>query len=221
MNARDGGGPDYDASVFVNCPFDADYTPLFRALCFTIEYCGFDVRCALEVDDSGETRVGKIIRLIETSRFGIHDISRTESSVVDGEPLPRFNMPYEFGIFTGFKYGGSRKQRRKAILVLDRQKYRYQKFLSDIAGQDIRTHNNNPELLIREVRGWLQAQTGRRNLHGADYIIAEYRRFNGLVPDLLAAMRKTEADLVNYHDLYNLIADWIADTLEDHPPAAS
>src|SRR5258707_13086398 len=92
--------PSYDTSVFINCPFDTDYRPLFRALVFVIEYCEFAARCALEVDDSGETRSGKIIRLIENSRFGIHDISRTE---VNPEGLPRFNMPYEFGIFMGFK----------------------------------------------------------------------------------------------------------------------
>ena len=42
--------------VFVNCPFDAEYSPLFRALVFAIEYCGFSTRCGLEVDDAGETR---------------------------------------------------------------------------------------------------------------------------------------------------------------------
>ena len=57
--------PSYDTSVFINCPFDTDYRPLFRALVFVIEYCEFAARCALEVDDSGETRSGKIIRLIE------------------------------------------------------------------------------------------------------------------------------------------------------------
>ncbi|MDB5306999.1 MAG: hypothetical protein JWO38_1201 [Gemmataceae bacterium] len=213
------GGPGYETSVFINCPFDEPYQPLFRALVFTVEYCRFAARCALEVDDSGETRAAKIIRLIENSRFGIHDISRTEFSVMDGEQLPRFNMPYEFGIFTGFKTGGSVKQRRKAILVLDRQKYRYQKFLSDIAGQDIRSHNNDPETLIREVRGWLQAQAGKRNLYGADYIISQFRRFTVLIPDLLAVMKKTEADLTNYRDLHNLVGDWIAANIEDKLPA--
>lgn len=208
----------YDTSVFVNCPFDPDYRPLFRALIFTVEYCGFAARCALEVDDSGETRAEKIIRLIRGSRYGIHDISRTETNVVDGEALPRFNMPYEFGVFTGFKYGGTRRQRQKVILVLDTKPYRYQKFLSDIAGQDIRSHGGDPAALIREVRAWLQAQTGQRNLDGAEYIAAQYGRFTALIPTLLAAVNKTDADLANYHDFHALVGDWLAQNVVN--PAA-
>lgn len=200
----------YATNVFINCPFDPQYTLLFRALVFTVEYCGYATRCALEVDDSGETRAEKIIRLIEASRLGIHDISRTEPTVVAGESLPRFNMPYEFGLFTGFKYGGSGRQRQKAILVLDRQKYRYQKFISDIAGQDIRSHDDEPAVLIREVRNWLQAQTLDRNLHGAARIVAEFNRFSSLIPDLLDAMKKTMIDLENYRDFHSLVTEWIA-----------
>ena len=32
-------------------------------------------------------------------------------------------MPYEFGLFIGFKYAGDSRQRRKQVLVLDREKY--------------------------------------------------------------------------------------------------
>jgi len=33
-------------SVFVSCPFDADYKPLLRSACFTILACGRAPRCA-------------------------------------------------------------------------------------------------------------------------------------------------------------------------------
>ncbi len=49
--------------------------------------------------------------------------------------LPRFNMPLELGIFLGAKRFGSQKQKQKNGLILDREKYRYQSFCSDIAGQ--------------------------------------------------------------------------------------
>ncbi len=203
--------PTYRNSVFINCPFDELYRPMFRAIVFTVEYCRFTARCALEVDDSGQTRAEKIIRLIETSRLGIHDISRTETNT---EGLPWFNMPYEFGIFTGFKYSQDVKQRKKVILVLDRERYRYQKFLSDIAGQDIRSHNNDPSTVIREVRGWLQSQAGNRNLLGTHYIATQFNRFTDSIPDLLSEVKKTEADLENYRDLHNLITTWIAENAE-------
>ena len=198
--------PEYATSVFVNCPFDAEYLPLFRALIFTIEYCAFSARCALEVDDSGETRAEKIIRLIRGSRLGIHDISRTEANPAG---LPRFNMPYEFGIFTGFRYGGSAKQRTKAILVLDREPYRYQQFLSDIAGQDIKSHGGDAEKLVTVVRAWLQNQTPRK-LPGGEHLVRRFRQFRADIPTLLAAIHKTETDLENYRDFHSLVAEWIA-----------
>ncbi len=105
----------YSRSLFINCPFDAEYQPLFRALVFAVEYCGFRARCSLESDDAGETRIGKIQRLIRDSQFAIHDLSRIESNEAG---LPRFNMPFEFGLFLGYKWAGDRLQSRKRTLVL-------------------------------------------------------------------------------------------------------
>ncbi len=195
----------YATSVFVNCPFDGEYRPLFRAAVFTIEYCTFHARTALEVDDSGETRAEKLLRIIGESRFGIHDLSRIE---VNDEGLPRFNMPYELGLFIGFKAGGAATQKRKVTLILDREPYRYQRYLSDIAGQDIRSHSGDPTALIREVRNWLQSQTNR-HLHGCEYIADRYRAFGEEMPILLAELRKSDADLANYHDFHRLVCDWI------------
>src|SRR3954465_12360958 len=60
---------DYGNSVFVNCPFDGSYTPLFEAMVFTIFDCGFRARCALEIDDSGQIRIEKIFNIIAECRF--------------------------------------------------------------------------------------------------------------------------------------------------------
>lgn len=39
---------EYDLNVFINCPFDKDYAPLFDAILFAIYKCGFRPRCAME-----------------------------------------------------------------------------------------------------------------------------------------------------------------------------
>ncbi len=65
------------------------------------------------------------------------------------------NMPYELGLFIGAKEFGGGRHRSKISLVLDEQPYRYQKFISDIAGQDIRAHRNSPTETIRGIRNWL------------------------------------------------------------------
>lgn len=143
----------FEASVFLNCPFDTEFLPVFRALIFTVEYCGLRVRCALEADNAAETRIEKIRRIVRESKFGIHDLSRIESNE---RGLPRFNMPFELGIFLGMQWGGTRKQQSKHSLVLAHERYLYQQYLSDLAGQDIRYHHRQPEEAIRSVRSWLQ-----------------------------------------------------------------
>lgn len=43
-------------------------------------------------------------------------------------------MPLELGTFLGAKHFGSEIQKKKTCLILDKEKFRYQKFISDIAG---------------------------------------------------------------------------------------
>jgi hypothetical protein len=71
----------YSDSVFLNVPFDAEYQPIFDALVFTVFDCGFVTRAALETDDSTQVRIQKIYDLIDGSKYGIHDISRTGLTV--------------------------------------------------------------------------------------------------------------------------------------------
>ena len=142
--------PQYDYSVFVNCPFDAAYRSLFEALVFAVHDCGYIARCALEIDDASQIRIEKVERIIAGCKFGIHDISRTEPDAATG--LPRFNMPLELGMFLGAKRFGRAEQKSKVCLILDTERYRYQKFISDISGQDITAHQGKPEQVTKVVR---------------------------------------------------------------------
>ncbi len=149
----------YSRQVFLNCPFDDGYRPIYEAIIFAVLHCGFVIRCARERDDSGETRIGKIVEIIRESQFGIHDISRVECDEVNG--LPRFNMPLELGLFLGAKsFSGEKQQKRKRCLILDSEPYRYQKFISDIAGQDIRSHGGVPLEALKQTRNcWRPSST--------------------------------------------------------------
>ena len=66
-NSIRGFSAEYDKSVFINCPFDATYLPLFRALIFAVFECGLLSRCAQEVYDAGEVRIEQIARIIRAS----------------------------------------------------------------------------------------------------------------------------------------------------------
>ena len=113
--------------VFINCPFDKQYWPLFYAVVFSIHACGFVARCTLESQDSSQARLEKIYNIIAECRYGIHDISRTELDSHNN--LPRFNMPLELGIFLGAKRYGTAKDRKKNCLIVDKCQHRYQKFI--------------------------------------------------------------------------------------------
>jgi hypothetical protein len=68
----------YRDSVFLNIPFDAQYAPLFDAMVFCVHDCGFIARSVFEIDDSGEARVAKILKIMQQSQFGIHDIAHND-----------------------------------------------------------------------------------------------------------------------------------------------
>jgi len=151
---------DFDQSIFINCPFDKEYKPMLRVLLFTVIDCGFEPRIATERGDSGEVRIEKIKDLIKQSRYSIHDISRMEA-LKEGD-LPRFNMPFELGLDLGCRAFGSGNLSEKKCLILEKERYRYQKVLSDISGNDIEAHNSNPEILVRRVRNWVYETTNHK-----------------------------------------------------------
>lgn len=82
--------PNYNDSVFINCPFDDDYKPILRAIVFAVYRCGFYPQTALDEDDGTDLRLLKIIRKMKNCRYGIHDLSRIELNKAN---FPRFNMP--------------------------------------------------------------------------------------------------------------------------------
>ena len=111
------------SDIFINCPFDEEYQPIFHALLFTTIYCGFRPRASLECNDSGRVRFEKLLDIIASCGCGIHDLSRTELDHYNS--LPRFNMPFELGLFLGARYLGEQRFRSKHCLILDREPYRY------------------------------------------------------------------------------------------------
>jgi hypothetical protein len=192
--------------VFINCPFDRGYRPIFNAIVFAVYDLGFVARCALEEDDAADFRLSKIERMIEECRFGINDLSAVALDATT--KLPRFNMPLELGLFLGCKRYGPRNQQRKRALVLDTDQHRYRQFISDIAGQDIRAHGGEPEQAIREVRDWLQASSRRDGLAGGGEIVERHRRFQIDLP-AVCEEEGLEADKLTFIDFSTLVADWL------------
>ncbi|NVO16963.1 MAG: hypothetical protein HXX10_23300 [Rhodoplanes sp.] len=195
-------------NVFINCPFDSKYQLLFRAIVYTVKRSGFQPRCALEVDDASETRLEKICKIVAACRYGVHDISRTE---LDRKSrLPRFNMPFELGVFIGAKKFG-RGQGTKRCTIFDTEPYRYQKFISDIAGQDVHAHGDDHRRLIKDLAAWLRDQSNDPKVPGGHAIAREFDRFLDRLP-IICRQRDLATDELTFGDLAQLSAAYIAET---------
>jgi len=148
----------YNKNVFINCPFDEEYYSLLRPLLFTIIYLGYNPRIALERSDSGEIRLAKICEFIRESMYSIHDLSRLKSYTA--HEFSRQNMPFELGLDIGCRSFSNNHLQEKKCLILETDKYRFMKAISDISGSDIKNHNNDPLILVRQVRNWFVETVG-------------------------------------------------------------
>jgi hypothetical protein len=192
--------------VFINCPFTADYQNHFQAIVFTVVRSGFTPRCARESDDGGEVRFEKICGIISGCPYAVHDISKTEPDADSG--LPRFNMPFELGLFLGAKRFGGRPHRQKKSLIFDRAPFRYQSFISDISGQDIHPHNGKVDQLIRELATWLRDQARDPKVPGGIAVADEYSKFKVDLPSIAGDMQLQLSELT-FKDLVAVVARWI------------
>lgn len=197
----------YDKNVFVNCPFDEDYEQFFHALLFTIFDCGFVPRCTREEDDGSETRIQKIQRLINESHYGVHDISRTELD--KSHNLPRFNMPFELGLFLGARHFGPDPHSRKNCLILEAIPYQYQKYISDIGGQDPRCHEGDVLKMIKVVRNWLSSSIVGTTTPGHLVITQHYVEFMKQLPLLCAKVGLDQND-IPYNDFIYMVGKWLS-----------
>jgi len=202
---------EFNKNIFVNCPFDDDYKPLLKSLLFTIIYCGFNPRIALERFDSGEGRLSKIKELIDSSIYSIHDLSRIKSKKLD--EYFRLNMPFEIGLDLGCRlYNPEPKYKGKRTLILETEEYSYQKALSDLSNSDVKCHNGDSEELIYQIRNWFCELTdNEESIQGASIIWDDYNIFN---TDLYKEMtdkglRQKDIDKMTIPELQRKMVSWI------------
>ena len=197
--------PEYDFSVFINCPFDEQYESMFRVLVFMVHACGFIARCAKE-DSSQEYRFPRIIELIGLCRYGIHDLSRIEP-----DQMPRNNMPIELGIFIGCCFYGEGYDYQKEYLVLDSVPNRYKQHSSDLGGVDPAIHKDNPRELAKCVRNWLKSKASPEEasqIPSHDILYQRYELFVAEAPFICQRQYLTYNEL-EFPEYAILVASWL------------
>jgi len=145
---------EFKKSVFINCPYDESYISALRLTIFTIMIAGLNPRLASENSDCATVRLDLIKEIIQSCKYSIHDLSRMKAE--KKQEYYRMNMPFELGLDFGCReFSDSSVYKAKKLLVLESQKYGYQKALSDFAGIDIVSHDEEVIDIIKSVRSWL------------------------------------------------------------------
>ena len=200
---------DFGSNVFVNCPFDAEYAPILEAMLFCLIRFGLNPRIATERGDSGETRIDKILDLVQSSRFSIHDLSRCQARTV-GEHY-RLNMPFELGIDFGCRRFGPHPLSGKVFLVLEENNHRYQAAISDLAGFDIQAHGGKFDLAVRKLRNWIVDQQGFERVEAAQ-VVSEYGDFQEWYWERRLSEGASEDDIrdTSTAELMRAMREWFA-----------
>lgn len=198
----------FETNIFINCPFDIQYRILLRPLLFSSVYFGLEPQIS-QTKSSNVIRINQIKNHIKASKFSIHDLSR--SKPIKKNELPRFNMPYELGLDIGCAEFGVKKFREKKILILETDRYHYQRVLSDISGQDIENHDNNPATLIKKFRNWLSAIDNTKIYPSGNEIWIAYNQFFADITKTLSSNNFTDEEIENMpvSDFIKFSKDWI------------
>lgn len=144
---------EYRNTVFINCPFDEEYGQIQNYIIFAILYLGFEVQIASQIQGAEHNRLAKIQNMIGSSQFSIHDISRLKSTAPD--EFYRLNMPLELGMDMGAKRYCEEFSDKK-FLIFEAEQYTADKAASDLKGFDLRAHEDNASLALKQVRDWLE-----------------------------------------------------------------
>ena len=174
---------------------------------FCLVRFGLIPRIATERGDAGEPRISKILDLIQSSRYSVHDLCRCQAR--DEGEYYRLNMPFELGLDFGCRRYGAGQLSTKVILVLEEQWYRYQAAISDLAGSDIEAHHGDYQLAVRKVRNWLAGMPGFEAI-GAARVLADYEDFQEWYYERQRNLGFSEDDIQDYSiaELLRAMFDW-------------
>jgi hypothetical protein len=134
-------------AVFLNLPYDEEFSSLYIAYIVGLFYMGLVPHLASEIT-GGAPRLQRISALVRSCRYSIHDLSRIELST-GSSPTPRFNMPLELGMTITW---ADLNPDLHTWFVFESEPYRIQKSTSDLNGTDTYIHGGSPEGVLRELR---------------------------------------------------------------------
>jgi hypothetical protein len=154
-----------NTDVFINCPFDGQYEPLFLALIAGLSGLGLTPRCVLGIPSGARDRLDRIFRLICQCGSSVHDLSCMSGR----RGLPRFNMPFELGLAVAMSLSDTGHR----WFLFEARPYRLQRTLSDVNGFDPYIHGGTPRGVLRELANAFITPGRETNVHDLESV---YRR---------------------------------------------
>jgi hypothetical protein len=134
-------------AVFLNIPYDEEFQTLYLAYIVGT----YQLRLIPFITSGipgGERRLDRILALIQSCRYSIHDLSRVEVSMTP-PATPRFNMPLELGLTISW---AKLHPRRHSWFLWESTPRRIQKSMSDLDGTDPYIHSGKVEGILSELR---------------------------------------------------------------------
>ncbi len=157
--------------AFLNIPYDSAFEDLYLAYIAGISAFRLAPRATLEIP-GGEGRRDRVLELIQSCRYSFHDLSRVEVDV-RRPATPRFNMPFELGLATGWARWGSAEH---TWFVLESKSRRVLKSLSDLSGTDVYVHDGRPRGVFRELCNALVRTPQQPTLQQMDAIYRKLKK---------------------------------------------
>ncbi len=134
-----------EKAVFLNLPYDRQFSNLCLAYVAGIACYGLTARTTLEIP-GGARRLDRIVELIGSCKFSIHDLSRVQLDPRQPR-TPRFNMPFELGLTVAWQRFGN----EHTWFVFEAAKFRILKSLSDLSGTDIYIHGGTVRGIFQQL----------------------------------------------------------------------
>lgn len=164
-------------AVFLNIPYDKEFQNLYLAYISGLYQLGLEPFVTSGIP-GGERRLDRILSLIQSCRYSIHDLSRVEMSVAP-PATPRFNMPLELGLTITW---AKMHPRRHTWFLWESTPRRIQKSMSDLDGTDPYIHTGSVEGVLSELRNAFI----HRNAPPVRKMVAAFRLLEGNLDAILA-----------------------------------
>jgi hypothetical protein len=114
----------------------------------------------------------------------------------------------ELGLFLGAQHYGGGAHSKKISLVLDKDPYRHQKFISDLAGQDIKSHGARLKDLFAKVSEFLRTTQPHLNIPGGQQLHKDWSAFRKVLSSLCKDVDLNLKELT-FDNMVQLLAGWL------------